>query len=239
MDIMKGRSVELTQKSSKMSSKRSSVPIKFTDHDNKMTRLEMFLSKLPDDLGSKIARKSYLEKTILKKDMNKKDYDNVVLDKEYSNLTMKKIIKIFELDYFNFKLDNESIIIDITSTFEDEEAFTHIYSYKKIKLDQDKTDKFEIVLVKLPIRIHNTNQEYIRSIYTEAEVTQIAFMNPDFQMMERMIKSSITNRYHLKDEYNTQIIKKLKYKDLINIFNSDIENYDKVVKRLNNLSLFS
>lgn len=227
--------------------KRTPTPVKFTKHANKMIDIKSLLSKLPDDLRSRITKKALLEKTVQQKDMYINDEEYVIIDK---NISLKDIINTFDLDYFNYTdkneykdadkrmivKDNETILADIDSIIAEEPdslPITHMYSYKKIKL-YDR-DNYEIIFTHIPINdINTTKEEYIRKTFTEDEINNVDFNQPLLHIRERTIK--INNEYCIKDEHNNEIIKKLKYKDLINIFNPEIEDYNKVVNKLKGLS---
>jgi|DEB0MinimDraft_4_1074332.scaffolds.fasta_scaffold02536_4 hypothetical protein len=231
------RSLSLPEKNTK-----TPTPVPFTKHVNKMLDLKSFLSKLPDDLGNKITRTAYLQKTVEEKDMPVKDQKIVVLDKTKSDLSLKDIIKIFELNYFNYNnndqykdddetikiLDNETIQVDILSSIAEDTPLTHRYCHKKLKIDN--SDKYEIVLVHIRLNSQNDNnrEEYVRTSFTDEQINELAF-SQNIEAQDFYINN------HIRDEYNNEIVKKLKYKDLINIFNSKIDNYSKVIKIINNL----
>jgi len=246
INVSNRRSLPLPEKS-----RRTPTPVKFTKHANKMIDIKSLLSKLPDDLRSRITKKAILEKTVQQKDMYNKDNDNVILNK---NISLKDIIETFELDYFNYNdknhykdaekkiiiKDNETVLADIASIIAEEPdslPVTHIYCYKKIKLYS--SDKYEIIFAHIPLNDINANnkEEYIRKTFSEDEINSIDFNQPQLHIRERTIK--INNEYCIKDEHYNEIIKKLKYKDLINIFNPEIEDYSKVVNKLKELSLNS
>jgi len=257
--ISNKRSLQLSEKPIKISNKRSlplpektrrtPTPIKFNPHANKMIDLKLLLSKIPDDLRRRITKKALLEKTIEKNTIYENDEKDVIIDK---NISLKNIIETFELDYFNYNdknqykdadkriiiKDNETILADISSTMAEEldSPLTHMYCYKKIKLYD--CDKYEIVFSHIPLnnKNANNNDEYIRTTFTEAEINSIDANQHQLHIRERIKKLPNTNEYYIKDEYNNEIIKKLKYKDLINIFNPEIEDYSKVVEKLQELS---
>jgi hypothetical protein len=126
-----------------------------------------------------------------------------------------------------------------------------MYCYKKIKLDNSRDDKYEIILAYIPLNNNendNNNEEYIRHKYTEIEKNNNIenIVRPNIQSIRQQLqnqaitienlKNIIFNKDdYIKDEYNPEIIKKLKYKDLINIFNPELEDYSKVIKKLNNI----
>jgi hypothetical protein len=252
---LKARSLPLPEKTITIYNKSKSSPIpkknsrtptavKFTEHANKMIDLKALLNNLPDDLQSRITRKAILEKTVQQKDMYKRDDDYVILDR---NISIKKIIEAFELDYFNYTdkdeykyinnkrviiKDNETILADIYSTIGEEPdslPVTHMYCYKTLKIIN--SDKYEIILTHIPINdINATKEEYIRKTFLEEDINTIDFEQPQLHIRERTLKHN--NIYYIKDEHYKEIIKKLKYKDLINIFNPKIEDYSKVVKTL-------
>ena len=231
------RSLQLPEKNT-----RTPTPVPFTKHVNKMLDLKSFLSKLPDDLGTKITRTAYLQKTVEEKDMPIKDQKIVVLDKTKSYLSLEDIIKIFELNYFNYNnndqykdddetikiLDNETIQVDISSSIAEDTPLTHRYCYKKLKIDN--SDKYEIVLVHIRLNSQNDNkrEEYVRTSFTDEQINAHAF-SQNIEAEDFFINN------HIRDEYNNEIVKKLKYKDLINIFNPKIDDYNKVIKIINNL----
>jgi len=232
------RSLQLPEKVIK-----TPTPVKFTKHVTKMIEMKSLLSKLPDDLHRQITNTAYLQKTIEEKDMPYKNQKNVILDKKLSNLSLKDIISKFQLNYFNFNyndeykddkklykiIDNETIMIDISSVVagERDSSLTHRYCYKKIKINNE--GKYEIILACIKLDSHNDNdgEEYVRTRFTTADINAYLFENPNAEDL------FINN--HVRDELNNEIIKKLKYKDLINIFNSEIDDYNKVIRVLNNL----
>lgn len=253
---IKARSLPLSEKSVPISNRKSlplpeksirtPTPVKFSKRANKMIDIKSLLHLLPDDLHSRITKKALLEKTVQNKDMYNYDEKNVIIDE---NISLTDIIKTFELDYFNYndkkqysdasnKLlikDNESILIDITSMLYDDSPLTHMYCYKKIKLYH--SDKYEIIFAQIPVNNtnYNNNDEYIRKTYTEEDLNSIDFHQPQLHIREITEKLK-NNRYCIKDEHSKEIIKKLKYKDLINIFNPEIEDYSKVVSKIKALS---
>jgi len=224
---------------------RTPTPVKFTKHATKMIQMKSLLSKLPDDLHTKITRTAYLQKKIEEKDMPRKNQKNVILDKTKSNLSLKDIISIFQLNYFNFNnndeykddnklykiIDNETILADISSVVAEERdsPLTHRYCYKKIKIDND--DKYEIILARIKLDSQNDNdsEEYVRTRFTTDDINAYLFENPNANLEDIFVNN------HVRDELNQEIIKKLKYKDLINIFNPEIDDYNKVIRVLNNL----
>lgn len=151
---------------------------------------------------------------------------------------------------------NEEVLVDISSSIAGDTDFTHMFCYKTIKLDKDRNDKYEIILAYIPLNDNindNNDEEYIRKTYnTEQEKNNVIPKIVIYQNRQSIIQQlqgsainleNLTNilfntnntDHTIKDEYNPEIIKKLKYKDLINIFNPDIEYYDKVIKKLNNI----
>jgi len=231
------RSLPLPEKNT-----RTPTRVPFTKHVNKMLDFKSFLSKLPDDLSTKITRTAYLQKTVEEKDMPVKDQKKVVLDKTKSDLSLEDIIKIFELNYFNYNnndqykdddetikiLDNETIQVDILSSIAEDTPLTHRYCYKKLKIDN--SDKYEIVLVHIRLNSQNDNkrEEYVRTSFTDEQINAHSF-SQNIEAEDFFINN------HIRDEYNNEIVKKLKYKDLINIFNPKIDDYNKVIKIMNNL----
>jgi hypothetical protein len=221
---------------------RTPTLVPFTKHVNKMLDLKSFLSKLPDDLGTKITRTAYLQKTVEEKGMSVKDQKIVVFDKTKSDLSLEDIIQIFELNYFNYNnndqykdddetikiLDNETIQVDILSSIAEDTPLTHRYCYKKLKIDN--SDKYEIVLVHIRLNSQNDNkrEEYVRTSFTDEQINAHSF-SQNIEAEDFFINNQI------RDEYNNEIVKKLKYKDLINIFNPKIDDYNKVIKIINNL----
>jgi len=235
------RSLQLPEKQSWMP-----TSVKYTEHVKKMTGIKSLLSTLDPALSDRITRTAYLQKVVEEKDMPLKDQKYVILDKTTSNLSLNDIISIFQLDYFKFNdkdeykdddqnikiIDNETILLDLYYAMEeDTEELTHRYCYKKLKIDD--SDKYELILAHIPLNsktndYKKTNDEYFRKTFTERQMERYAFDN------DGDVDDFFTNN-HLKDENNDEIIKKLKYKDLINIFNPEIDDYNKVVKKLNNL----
>lgn len=259
---LKASSLPLPKKSVNMSNRRKSspmpkklsrtpTPVKFNSHANKMIDLKLLMNSLPDDIRNRITRKAILEETVQQKDMYKNDDKYVIIGE---NLSLKKIIKTFELDYFNYNdkeeykdagkryivKDNETILADIYSRISEEpdSRLTHMYCYKTIKIDN--SDNYEIILANIPLFKEdindNNNEEYIRTYYTEDDLNSIDFHQPQFNIRRRIRKCHNKNEYYIKDEHQKQIIKKLKYKHLINIFNPEIEDYSKVVNKLKSLS---
>ena len=123
--------------------------------------------------------------------------------------------------------DNETIQVDIFSSIAEETPLTHRYCYKLLQIDD--SDKYELILayVKLNSTNDNDSDEYVRTYFSDQQIERYAFTQgvdaEDF----------FINNY-IRDENNKEIIKKLKYKDLINIFNPEIEDYGKVIRKLNN-----
>ena len=94
----------------------------------------------------------------------------------------------------------------------------------------DNSDKYEIVLVNIRLNSQNDNkrEEYVRTYFTDEQINAHAF-SQNIEAEDFFINN------HIRDEYNNEIVKKLKYKDLINIFNPEIDDYNKVIKIINNL----
>jgi hypothetical protein len=256
---LKARSLSLPEKTVSISNRRRSSPVpkktsrtptavKFNSHANKMIDLKALLNNLPDDLRSRITRKAVLEKTVQQKDMYKKDDEYVVIGEDIS---LKDIIKAFELDYFNYNdkdeykdankkikvIDNETILADIYSTIgeEPDSPLTHMYRYKTINIDG--TDKYNIILTHIPLFKGNLNDRDMEEFERKNITEEILNSNQGVQLnlRDKVVKYHNNNYYYIKDEYNKDIIKKLKYKDLINIFNPETEDYSKVVKKLKDL----
>ena len=220
---------------------RTPTPVKFTEHVKKIMGIKSLLSKLPDDLQRKITRTSYLQKNVEEKDMPLKHKKIVILDKTKSDLSLKDIIKIFQLNYFNYNnndeykdddetikiTDNEAIQVDITSSIDEDTPLTHRYSYKLLQIDN--SNKYEIIFthVKLKSRNDNNSDEYVRTYFTDEQIERYAFS-------QGVDAEDFFHNNYIRDENNKEIIKKLKYKDLINIFNPEIEDYGKVIRKLNN-----
>ena len=235
--ISNRRSLPLSEKNT-----MTPTPVPFSKHVSKMLDMKSLLSKLPDDLGTRITRSAYLQKTVEEKDTVLKAKNNVILDKTKSDLSLKEIIKIFQLNYFNHNsndqykdddktikiLDNETIQVDISSSIAEDTPLTHRYCYKKIRIGH--SDKYEIVFTHIRLNSQNDNNrdEYVRTYFTDEQIIAHAFA-------QNIDAGHLFINNHIRDEYNNEIVKTLKYKDLINIFNPDIDDYRKVIKIINNL----
>lgn len=148
-------------------------------------------------------------------------------------------------------------MVDISSSLNDDTPFTHMYCYKTIKLNNNSDDKYEIILSYIPLNDNNINdnndEEYRRKTYNSDQekinvilkifiyqnrqsiIHQLYGSVPNLENLTNILFNTDNTDHTIKDEYNPEIIKKLKYKDLINIFNPYIEDYDKVIKKLNNI----
>lgn len=238
----------LSLKAKSLSSNREekSITYDFTNHDRKMKDLKSKMNEiLTDDLSNIIINKAYSEKKSIGNYIKRLNESYVIID----DIPLDKIIKKFDLNFFNFNDKkeykdkekknlikyNEEIILSISSSVSGETDIENMYCYKKIKLENKNSDnKYELVMACIPLYRNNindnNNEEYIRNFVDDDTITSLELQHPNLNVRQIFINN------HLKDEYNNEIIKKLKYKDLINIFNDDVNTAEKVINELKNIS---